>query len=133
MLAKLERFDWEVQQRMALGARYSQLCQSANIMHIPLRAGNTSVYAQYTVRVPQHGQTREQVQAALKAASIPTAVHYPIPLNQQTAYRHLCQRPTPIAAQLAQEVMSLPMSPDLTHAQQDEVVHEVALAIQNNA
>ena len=85
------------------------------------------------MRVPQHGQTREQVQAALKAASIPTAVHYPIPLNQQTAYRHLCQRPTPIAAQLAQEVMSLPMSPDLTHAQQDEVVHEVALAIQNNA
>ena len=133
VLAKLERFDWEVQQRMALGARYSQLCQSANITHIPLRAGNTSVYAQYTVRVPQHGQTREQVQAALKAASIPTAVHYPIPLNQQTAYRHLCQRPTPIAAQLAQEVMSLPMSPDLTHAQQDEVVHEVALAIQNNA
>ena len=113
---------------MALGARYSQLCQSANITHIPLRAGNTSVYAQYTVRIQQ----REQVQAALKAAGIPTAVHYPTPLNQQIAYRHLCQRPTPIAAQLAQEVMSLPMSPDLTHAQQDEVVPEVALAIQNS-
>ena len=132
VLAKLERFDWEVQQRMALGARYSQLCQSANITHIPLRTGNTSVYAQYTVRVPKHVQPREQIQAALKAAGIPTAVHYPIPLNQQAAYRHLCQRPTPIAAQLAQEVMSLPMSPDLTHAQQDEVVPEVALAIQNS-
>lgn len=118
VLAKLERFDWEVQQRLALGARYNQLCDAAGIARIQQRPDRTSVFAQYTVRVPN----REQVQEQLKAAGIPTAVHYPVPLNHQPAYAGLCDRATPVAARLAQEVMSLPMGSDLTHAEQDTVV-----------
>jgi len=79
------------------------------------------------------GTSASDLMQVVHVGGIVRAVGSEVGHNQQTAYRHLCQRPTPIAAQLAQEVMSLPMSPDLTHAQQDEVVHEVALAIQNNA
>ena len=118
VLAKLERFDWEVQQRLALGARYNQLMDAAGISRIVQRPGRTSVFAQYTVKVPN----REQVQQRLQAAGIPTAVHYPIPMHQQPAYQGLCDRPTPVADALAREVMSLPMSADLQPAQQEQVV-----------
>ncbi len=125
VLAKLERFDWEVQQRMALGARYNALCDAAGIARMQQRAGRTSVFAQYTVRVPQ----REQVQARLKDAGIPTAVHYPVPMNEQPVYQTLCQRPTPVAAMLAREVMSLPMSADLQPEQQDRIVQALREAL----
>ena len=125
VLAKLERFDWEVQQRLALGARYNQLCDAAGIARMVQREDRTSVFAQYTVRVAN----RAQVQDRLKAAGIPTAVHYPIPLNRQPAYLELCSTPTPVADQLAAEVMSLPMSADLPPAQQNAVVQALQAAL----
>lgn len=128
VLAKLERFDWEVQQRQALGARYNELCDAAGIACMVQRADRNSVFAQYTVHLPL-GASREQVQARLKEAGIPTAVHYPLPLNQQPAYTGLCDRPTPVAAQLAQQVMSLPMSADLSFQQQDAVMHALRAAL----
>ena len=128
VLAKLERFDWEVQQRQLLGARYNELCDAAGIARMAQRAERSSAFAQYTVRLPL-GASREQVQARLKEAGIPTAVHYPLPLNQQPAYTGLCDRPTPVAAQLAQQVMSLPMSADLSFQQQDAVMHALRAAL----
>ncbi len=83
------------------------------------KADRTSVFAQYTLRVPD----RDARQAKLHAAGIPTAVHYPVPLNEQPAYVHLCCPDcTPVAQQLAREVMSLPMHPDLSEADQDRIV-----------
>ena len=125
VLAKLERFDWEVQQRLALGARYNQLCDAADIARMVQREDRTSVFAQYTVRVAN----RAQVQDRLKAAGIPTAVHYPIPLNRQPAYLELCSTPTPVAEQLAAEVMSLPMSADLFGSDLDRVVTALSVAV----
>ena len=62
---------------------------------------------------------RDALQARLQAAGIPTAVHYPVPLNEQPAYAHLCCPDcTPVARQIAREVMSLPMHPDLKKADQ---------------
>ena len=79
----------------------------------------TSVFAQYTLRVQDH----DALQALLQAAGIPTAVHYPVPLNEQPAYAHLCCPDcTPVARQMAREVMSLPMHPDLIDADQDHIV-----------
>ena len=110
VLAKLERFEWEVQQRHDIGERYNQLLDQAGIARIQQRPERTSVYAQYTVMVPN----REALQKSLAEAGIPTAVHYPVPLNEQPAYKHLCCPDcTPVAQQLAKRVMSLPMSPDL--------------------
>lgn len=124
-LAKLERFDWEVEQRLKIGARYNeQLADKVSV--VTQRPDRTSVFAQYTVFV----ENREQLQEQLKAAGIPTAVHYPIPLNEQLAYRHLCcPDRTPISKLRASQVMSLPMSPDLTTHHQDEIVRVVMGAI----
>jgi len=99
LLAKLPRFDWEVEQRIAIGQRYNALMDQAGIPRIQQRPDRASVFAQYTVQV----NDRATLQARLQAAGIPTAVHYPVPLNQQPAYAHLCCPDcTPAAARLAQ-------------------------------
>jgi UDP-2-acetamido-2-deoxy-ribo-hexuluronate aminotransferase len=125
VLAKLERFDWEVEQRLKIGARYNELL-AGKVSIVTQRLDRTSVFAQYTVFVENREQLREQ----LKVAGIPTAVHYPIPLNEQPAYRHLCCPDcTPISKQRASQVMSLPMSADLTTHDQDEIVKVMTWAI----
>jgi UDP-2-acetamido-2-deoxy-ribo-hexuluronate aminotransferase len=122
VLAKLDRFEWEVEQRIAIGANYNQLLDRTEIKRIQQKTDRTSAYAQYTVFI----QNRDQVQDALKKAGIPTAVHYPVPLNQQSAYKDLCRSDsTPVSTDVAQSVMSLPMSAELTHSQQLEIVGEL--------
>ena len=136
VLAKLERFEWEVQQRMEIGQRYTDQILSLREQNSSLRAqrsnpppeaiqpptirpDRTSVYAQYTVMVPN----REALQKRLAEAGIPTAVHYPVPLNEQPAYKHLCCPDcTPVAQQLAKRVMSLPMGADLDTKEQHGII-----------
>jgi len=119
VLAKLERFVLEVQQRCVIGERYNQLLDQAGIARAKQRPDRTSVYAQYTVMVPN----REALQKRLAEAGIPTAVHYPVPLNEQPAYKHLCCPDcTPVAQQIAKRVMSLPMSAEITFEQQQHIV-----------
>lgn len=126
LLAKLPRLDWELQRRRDLGARYHALLAGVNVGLLTVRPGRESVWGQYTVTV----QDRPAVQAALKAAGIPTAVHYPRPLHQQVAYERFAPAGgCPVAERLAQQVMSLPMSPDLTEADQDHVVAALAAAV----
>jgi UDP-2-acetamido-2-deoxy-ribo-hexuluronate aminotransferase len=120
VLGKLERFDWEVQQRLSLGDRYQQLLADLPLQRLAVRPDRDCVWAQFTVQV----SNREAVIQNLKAAGIPTAIHYPRPLHRQAAYADRCRVPAPLphAEAAAARVMSLPMSPDLTHAQQDQVV-----------
>ncbi|WP_268740168.1 DegT/DnrJ/EryC1/StrS family aminotransferase [Thauera sp. Sel9] len=118
VLAKLERFDWEIAQRLEIGARYNQLLDAAGFSRVVQRPDRTSVFGQYTVLC----QDREAAQARLQAAGIPTAVHYPIPLNEQPAYRHLgVSDETPVSKETARKVMSLPMSSDLSSENQHEI------------
>lgn len=125
VLAKLERFDWEAEQRLAVGRRYNQLLDDAGISRVQQRTDRTSVFAQYTVFTPK----REVLQAHLNQAGIPTAVHYPVPLNEQPAYKHLCCPDcTPVAQNIAGQVMSLPMGPDLNESSQNTIV-ETYLAL----
>ena len=66
---------------------------------------------------------RKALQKRLSEAGIPTAVHYPVPLNEQLVYQYLCCPDcTPIAQQIAKQVMSLPMSPDLSAEDQDKIM-----------
>jgi UDP-2-acetamido-2-deoxy-ribo-hexuluronate aminotransferase len=119
VLAKFERFEWEVERRGDIGGRYRQLLDEHGIASMTLRPDRTSVYAQYTIMV----DNRDMYQEKLKDAGIPTAVHYPIPLNAQPAYReYFKEGDTPHAALLSQKVMSLPMHPDLDAATQNEIV-----------
>jgi UDP-2-acetamido-2-deoxy-ribo-hexuluronate aminotransferase len=119
VLAKLKRLDWEIERRLEVGARYNELLDAAGIRRVVQRSDRTSVFAQYTILVDD----RAGVQERLKAAGIPTAVHYPIPLNRQPAYSNRSAGgPTPKADAAAERVMSLPMHADLSEEQQDEIV-----------
>jgi UDP-2-acetamido-2-deoxy-ribo-hexuluronate aminotransferase len=124
VLAKLERFDWELQRRAEIGARYRALL--GGLEQVTVRPDRNSVYAQYTVMVDD----RSAVQAALQAAGVPTAVHYPKPLHHQPAYaRFCCPDCCPVSSRLAARVLSLPMSADLTEADQDRVVTALHAAL----
>lgn len=146
LLAKLERFDWEVDQRRALGARYTDLiaahCPAAACcrlsrepgnscpsgLTVPFIApGNTSVFAQYTLQSPD----RASVIEALGESGIPTAIHYPIPLHLQPAFSGIRQEqgPLEIAETVARQVFSIPMSADLSTEQQDMVVGVLRLRL----
>ena len=132
VLAKLQRFEWELEQRLAIGRRYEQLLAPLAPRVKPLRVKNdrSSVYGQFTVRV----QDRAQVQSALKAKGIPTAVHYPKALHQQPAYAPAyAEQSYPVSERLAREVMSLPMSADLSQADQAFIISTLDEALRKAA
>ena len=121
VLAKLERFDWELQQRREIGAHYEALL-APYVKTLKVRSDRTSVHAQYTVRVPE----RAGFQQGLKSKGIPTAVHYPLCLHQQPAYAGgYAGQSFTAAERLAREVVSLPMHADLDEATQQRIVAAV--------
>ncbi|MBP6901713.1 MAG: DegT/DnrJ/EryC1/StrS family aminotransferase [Burkholderiaceae bacterium] len=128
VLGKLERFDWEIARRLELGERYGRLIRAsgAPVQLLAVRPDRDCVWAQYTVLVDH----RARLQAALKEAGIPTAVHYPRPLHHQPAFAQghdAAAHPHSIAA--SQRVLSLPMSADLDEADQERVVAALAAAL----
>jgi UDP-2-acetamido-2-deoxy-ribo-hexuluronate aminotransferase len=128
LLAKLERFEWEVAERARIGARYDVLLSglAPAIRPVKVRPDRTSVFAQYTLVV----ENRAELERALKAAGIPTAIHYPSSLHQQPAYSAGWEGVSfPVAERLAREVISLPMHPYLDAATQDRIVAAVRAAV----
>jgi len=122
LLGKFPRFPDEVSTRAYMGERYSD--RLGDLVGIPaVSPGNTHVYAQYTIRTPR----RDDLVAHLRENGIPTAVHYPIPLHLQEAFRDLGYgtRDFPESEAAASEVVSLPMSAFLSEADQDEVIRQV--------
>jgi UDP-2-acetamido-2-deoxy-ribo-hexuluronate aminotransferase len=120
VLAKFERFEWELQRRAAIGARYARLLAGLpGLRLLGVRPDRDCVWGQYTVFV----ERREQVQSVLKSLGVPTAVHYPKPMHHQPAYaQHAQPGDCPVSVQVAGQVLSLPMSADLSEADQDRVV-----------
>ena len=128
VLAKFERFAWEVEQRQKTGAAYTAMLQAQcpNVVTPYLEPHNTSVFAQYSILVAN----RDAIAKRLNEQGIPTAVHYPVPLNQQPAYKEHCGGgATPISDDIAARVMSLPMGPDLADADQQRILTAVINAI----
>lgn len=133
LLPKLEIFEDELEKRNQVAARYTELLTERvadlgrgtlggsgprpRIITPYVAPDNVSAWAQYTIRVPN----REQAQETLEAAGIPTAVHYPIPLNRQPAVEDLDAN-LPVGDKLSQEVMSVPLHPYLTEEQIGRVV-----------
>ncbi len=121
VLAKMERFEWEVERRLELGRQYQARIESAGLPVglVQVRPDRDSVFAQYTVFV----ENRDAVQKGLQELGVPTAVHYPISLNRQPAYQNESSAAETVHSHwAAQRVMSLPFSPDLTDAQMERVV-----------
>jgi UDP-2-acetamido-2-deoxy-ribo-hexuluronate aminotransferase len=126
LLAKLPAFPSEVAARERIGARYSELLR--DVCSIPeISAGNSHVYAQYTIRVPD----RDSIGAKLKEAGIPSAVYYPKCLHEQPVFADLGYKwgDFPVAEKASREVISLPMHPFLSEAEQDQIVVGVRTAL----
>lgn len=122
VLAKLDRFEHEVGERIRLGRRYDDLLAglAPRVRPVAVRPDRTSVYAQYTLL----SSSRDQLRSALNARGIPTAVHYPVPLHQQPAYREFgADARLPVSESLARQVISLPMYPDMSQDIQDRIAH----------
>jgi UDP-2-acetamido-2-deoxy-ribo-hexuluronate aminotransferase len=125
VLAKLERFEAEIEHRLAIGERYNERIDAAGIRRVHQRADRNSVFAQYTVFCDD----RERVRRTLTERGVPTAVHYPMPLSDQPGYRGFVRAGAlPVAANVARSVLSLPMHADLGEATQDGVVVRVVEA-----
>jgi len=128
LLAKMPHFPEEVEARGRIGARYSELLEE--VCDVPLvRQGNTHVYAQYTIRVPD----RDLLGSKLKTAGIPTAVYYPKCLHEQPVFADLGYRwgDFPESERASREVISLPMHPFLSESDQNAVVNAVKTALKS--
>jgi UDP-2-acetamido-2-deoxy-ribo-hexuluronate aminotransferase len=128
LLAKLERFEWEIEQRQAAASHYGELLATLRgQVELPVvRPDRTSVYAQYTIRLDKRGA----VQAAMQQAGIPTAVHYPVPMHRQPAYASLIKHGLwPVSERVSERVLSLPMHADLDVETQAIITEQVAQAI----
>lgn len=126
LLEKLHLFDEEIALRQEVAYRYQQLL--SNTLTTPtILSHNTSVYAQYTIQV----QNREAVQQALLELGIPTAVHYPVGLHQQPVFKDLYpeHQSFPNTEQASRVVMSLPMHPYLTSADQTIIANALQLVL----
>jgi UDP-2-acetamido-2-deoxy-ribo-hexuluronate aminotransferase len=117
LLAKLEILDDEIAARQKVADAYTAQLSDQCISTPKAAQSSQSAWAQYTIRV----KNREAVQAALKDAGIPTAVHYPLPLNRQPAVADETVQ-LPHGDRAAEEVMSLPMHPYMTSVDFEKVM-----------
>jgi UDP-2-acetamido-2-deoxy-ribo-hexuluronate aminotransferase len=133
LLAKFEVFPEEVEGRMRIGARYTQLLRErcATVVTPHIESFNTSIYAQYTIQVDR----RDDIGQTLNAAGIPTAVHYPVPLHLQPAFSSLAigRGALPHAETAAARVISLPIHPYLDEAIQDRIVSALHETLGNSS
>ncbi|MAW85564.1 MAG: aminotransferase DegT [Phyllobacteriaceae bacterium] len=126
---KLSIYAQEIEARNRIAARYNSLLKD-HVIVPAVPDGYESVWAQYTVRLPD-ARTRGEAQAHLAKNGIPTAVYYPIPLHRQTAYDTFPSDPAGMKATdlAADEVLSLPMHAYLHEETQDRIVNTLAEAL----
>ena len=124
LLAKLPHLAWELEARAAVAERYDDGLRG--IVRLPrTAAGNTHVYAQYTIEV----DNRDRFRKVLEAFGIQTAIHYPTPLHLQPAYSNgLGLGAFPVSERAAGRVVSLPLHPYLQESDQDRVIAAVKKA-----
>ena len=119
LLAKLTVFADELERRNVVARAYSSRLSNSILTPILPVQGEQFAWAQYTVQV----ENRDDVQARMKSAGVPTAVYYPRPMHLQPAYLEYGQGPSslPVSEKLAKCVLSLPMHPYLTDSEIDHV------------
>jgi dTDP-4-amino-4,6-dideoxygalactose transaminase len=125
LIEKLKIFEDEIAARNSIAERYAQ--GLGNVVTVPrLASGCTSVWAQYTIRLPK-GSDRDSFVAALKVQGIPTAIYYPKSMHQQTAYRDfpVADGGLPASESLSSDVISLPMHAYLDRPTQDRIIKAV--------
>ncbi|HEU0096709.1 MAG TPA: DegT/DnrJ/EryC1/StrS family aminotransferase [Rhizomicrobium sp.] len=126
LIEKLKIFEDEIGTRNAVAKRYNDAFAGNNRIVTPhVMAGAISTWAQYTLQVDD----RAKFQADLKAAGVPTAVYYPIPLSRQKAYAHFPSAPAPVSEALSARVVSLPMHPYMDALTQNRIIAAVLASV----
>lgn len=122
LLGKLPHFGWEVSERFRIGLRFNELLDGLCVVPTVL-PGNTHVFGQYTIRVPD----RDALGEKLKAKGIPTAIHYPKCLHEQPVFDWLGYRfgQFPESEKASRSVISLPMHPFLAESDQNQLARVV--------
>ena len=131
LIEKFRIFPDEIQQRNVIASRYSEKLRG--IVAVPVVPSQvSSAWAQYTIRIS--GGRRDAIARNLKSKGIPTAVYYPKPLHQQTAYKEfpIAGNGVPVSEVAASEVLSLPVHPYLTASEQDYVIESLVHELQTN-
>ena len=126
--AKLKRLDkWNAQRRVAAERYESLLAGVPGVVRPSTLGGNTHVWHLYVVRVG----ARDAVLKKLNDAGIGAGIHYPVPVHLQGAFAHLGHKDGdfPVSEKAAKEILSLPMFPEITPAQQEEVVGALRAAL----
>jgi dTDP-4-amino-4,6-dideoxygalactose transaminase len=127
LLAKLARLDaWNAARERA-ARRYDDLLADLPVTRPMTAAGTRHAWHLYVIRTP----LRDAVRRALDDAGIETGVHYPVPIHLQGAFRHLghARGDFPVAERAADEILSLPLHPFVTEADQARVAAVVARAL----
>lgn len=123
---KLEHYHEDIKRRQQIAESYNTKLEGYTVTPY-IRPGNTSVWAQYSIRV----KNRNDVQAKLKEKGIPTAIHYPKPLHLQECFKYLgyTEGSFPVSEKVSKEIMSLPMNPYLTKEEILYITSELKLLI----
>jgi UDP-2-acetamido-2-deoxy-ribo-hexuluronate aminotransferase len=125
VLAKMEKFPWEIDQRIKAGERYFELLRNhPSVKTIFTPFDRTCVWGQFTIQV----ENRENIQRKLNSLGIPTVVHYPTPLHHQPAYKELCRVSGTLkkSEALSKNVLSLPMHPYIELETQKIIIKSLA-------
>lgn len=117
---KLRHFNDELKAVNRVATKYSQLL-AGKVQTPVVPEGYTSSWAQYTIQT----ENRDDLQARLMAAGVPSMVYYPHTMSRQSAFAYLNQAPCPVADELSRSVLSLPMHPYMT----DEEIETIASPI----
>jgi len=129
LTVKLRYIEQWTESRRENAYRYNAALKGSGVLTPEELDDVRAVYHLYIVRIP--ADRREKLQESLKAAGIDTGIHYPIALPYLNAYKYLNHKPTdfPNALKASQEIVSLPMFPELTTEQSDYVVRQIGEAL----
>jgi UDP-2-acetamido-2-deoxy-ribo-hexuluronate aminotransferase len=134
LLAKLERYPWEIEQRQRVADRYNQAFAEIKVdgfSYPMVKKDNHSVWAQYTLTI----KNRSDFQKKLTDAGVPTSIHYPRIMPDQPWYKEHTMHEQNLKADwthsrwAADHVISLPMYPDMDNSTQDQVIKVVQNAL----
>lgn len=128
LLVKLPHLDRWSEARRSHAAAYTKAFRGTSVTPPFIADDCTSIYNQYVVRVPQ----RDSVLAFLKAQRIGTEVYYPLPMHLQDCFEYLGYRrgDFPVSEQAANEVLALPVYPELTTEMREQVAESVLTAVE---
>jgi len=121
---QLKKLDEMNTKRQSHGMFYSHHLRKKGIFPPVIREGCTHVYHQYAIRIrPESGITRDELVEHLKEQDIGTAIHYPIPIHEQPVYKgRIAGSEAPVSQRISQEILSLPVYPDLTIDERQAVI-----------